>query len=132
METPGKSKPKTIHSVINEMIERVNSNTQRLRLLEQSAESLEMRINAAEQNMLTQKKELQKTIAEIGNRVSNQEKVVMGLENTLKEVINHLKRVATNTRVDELEKMIEIYNPLKSSFITKEEADQLIRKIINK
>ncbi len=132
METPGKSKPKTIHSVINEMIERVNSNTQRLRLLEQSAESLEMRINAAEQNMLTQKKELQKTIAEIGNRVSNQEKVVMGLENTLKEVINHLKKVATNTRVDELEKMIEIYNPLKSSFITKEEADQLIRKIINK
>jgi vacuolar-type H+-ATPase subunit I/STV1 len=132
MELSGKDKPKTLHSVINEMIERVNNNTQRLRILEQGEESIELRVNAVEQNMLGQRRELQKSIDELGSRISNQEKVVSGLENTLKEVITHLKKVATASRVNEIEKMIEIYNPLKSNFITKEEADQLVRKLINK
>ena len=132
MPLSGKDKPKTLHSVINEMIDRVNTNSQRLRLLEQGAESLDMRLNTVEQNMLAQRNELQKSVDELGGRVSNHEKVMTGLENTLKEVITHLKKVATLSRVNELEKMIEIYNPLKSSFITREEADELVRKLINK
>jgi uncharacterized coiled-coil protein SlyX len=124
--------PKTLHSVINEMIERVNSNTQRLRALEQKADALDAKAAAAEEGASGQAEDIRRRLDALEKRVSDQEQAASGMQSTLGEVIGHLKKVALTSRVSELERMIEIYNPLKSSFVTKEEAEQLVRRLLNK
>ena len=48
------------------------------------------------------------------------------IEKTMKDIINEIKKLATNTKLKELENLIDIYSPLKSEFITREEAQHLI------
>ena len=52
---------------------------------------------------------------------------LMGLETTTKEILKQLRMVATKSKVEELKELIEIYNPLKSSFVTKEELENAMK-----
>ena len=123
-----KERPKTLHAVINELVERVNSNIQRLRVLEQSSDSVVTRTNSLEQNYLQLKKDLQKQISEINKSISKLDERITKIETTLKEVIEYVKKLPTTSKIKELEEMIEIYNPIASKFVTKEEVLSLMKK----
>ena len=123
-----KERPKTLHTVINELVERVNSNIQRLRVLEQSSDSVVIRTNSLEQNYLQLKKDLQKQISEINKSISKLDERIAKIETTLKEVIEYVKKLPTTSKIKELEEMIEIYNPITSKFVTKEEVLSLMKK----
>jgi flagellar motility protein MotE (MotC chaperone) len=110
------------------MVDRLNSDTQRLRVIEQSSESLVSRAETIEQSALQQRKELQKALSELSSRIASLDSRVDRIEGTLKEVIGHMKKLATEAKVKELEDLIEIYNPVKSNFLTREEAERLLRK----
>jgi ABC-type transporter Mla subunit MlaD len=124
-----KKNPRTIGTVLNEVIERVNNDTQRLRLLEQSSESLLSRINSLEQAMLQARREMQKAFLDTNTRLDLINDRLSKTENTTKEVVNHMKKLVTETRVKELENLVDIYNPVKSSFVTKEELQKALADI---
>ncbi len=126
-------KPRTLHAIINEIVDRVNDDTRRLRVLEQEHDITTTRMNTIEKNVLDVSKELQKEIASVRQEIKKHKEQTARLENTVKEIIKEIKQLATNAKISELEELIELYNPIKSSFVTREEVERMIdKKLINR
>jgi cob(I)alamin adenosyltransferase len=121
-----KKQSRSINAILNDVIQRVNDDTQRLRILEQSSESLTSRINGAEQGMLQSRNEMQKALSDINEGITALSERLSKTENTMKEVITHMKKLVTESQVKELENLIEIYNPVKSNFVTREEMEKFV------
>jgi hypothetical protein len=127
------AKPRSVHSIINEVVDRVNDNTKRLRILEQRSQIFASRMNSVEKEMLRLNKNIQKLVSGLEIRIKKQDERVFQTENTVKEIIKQMKKLATSTKISELEELLEIYNPLKSQFATREEVERMINeKIINR
>jgi len=120
--------PRSLHAILNEIVERVNSDTQRLRVLEQSSDSITSRMNNTEQMLLQHKREFQKSFLDLTTEISTLSDRLVKTENTVKEVIDHVKKLVTESQLRELENLIEIYNPVKSNFVTKEELEKILQE----
>lgn len=125
-------KATTLHAIINELVDRTNSNTQRLRVLEQRSEVLSSRANIIEQEILNLNKSIHKVILSLDTKTKRLDDRIRKDEGILKEVVKRMKKLATTSKISELEQLIEIYNPLKSQFITREEAERIIEEKKNK
>ncbi|MCK4497099.1 MAG: hypothetical protein KAU24_02830 [Candidatus Aenigmarchaeota archaeon] len=125
-------KATTLHAIINELVDRTNSNTQRLRVLEQRSEVLSSRANIIEQEILNLNKSIHKVILSLDTKTKGLDDRIRKDEGILKEVVKRMKKLATTSKISELEQLIEIYNPLKSQFITREEAERIIEEKKNK
>ena len=121
-----KKQPRTINTILNDVIQRVNDDTQRLRVLEQSSESLTSRMNSLEQAILQSRRDMQKAFSEINEGIAVLDDRLTKTESTMKEVINHVKKLVTESQVKELQNLIELYNPVKSNFVTKEEMEKFV------
>ncbi len=118
----------TMRDILNELIERTNSNIRRLRVLEERSESLTSRMNTLENTLLGQGKDMKKMISDVEARVNEESDRIIKLETIAKDIVNQLKRAVTMTKIKELEELIAIYNPLTSKFITKQEAERIIQE----
>ena len=129
---PGKTKPPrakmTVRDVMNELVERSNSNMRRLRVLEEETKAMKERTKAAEDTAKETKKELEKTLEDLSKRVFEESERIIKIENILKDIVSRLKRVATQGKIKELEELLDIYNPIKSQFMTREEVETLIEE----
>ncbi|UCD06920.1 MAG: hypothetical protein JSW41_03735 [Candidatus Aenigmatarchaeota archaeon] len=125
-------KPTTLHAIINELVDRTNSNTQRLRVLEQRSEVLSSRANTIEQEILNLNRHIQRVMLSIDTKTKKIEDRVRKSEGILKEVVKQMKKLATTSKISELEQLIEIYNPIKSQFMTREEVERIIEEKKNK
>lgn len=123
-----KKHPRSINTILNDVIQRVNDDTQRLRVLEQSSESLTSRINGVEQGILQSRKDFQKAFSEINEGITVLDDRLTKMESTMKEVITHIKKLVTESQVKELQNLIELYNPVKSNFVTKEEMEKFVNQ----
>jgi vacuolar-type H+-ATPase subunit I/STV1 len=124
-------RPTTLRTIINELVDRTNTDTQRIRILEQREGGLSNRMESIEQEVLNINKALQKLIINIDTGLKKRDKSITEMQATIKEMIKQLKKLASVSKVNELEAMLNIYNPLKSNFVTKEEVEQLISQRIS-
>ena len=128
-----KKQKRTARSVLNELVERTNSNVQRLRILEQRTESTGSRVNTLEKDFLEFAKNLKRVVQDVDLRVASEDEKILKVENTIREIVTQIKRLATSAEVRGLQELIDIYNPLKSNFMTKDQVEQLIEdRLINK
>ena len=124
---------RTVHSVINEVVDRVNDNTRRLRTLEQRSQIIATRMNSVEKEMLRMNKNIHNLVSGLENRIKKQDDKVFQNETTIKEIIKQIKKLATGTKISELEELLEIYNTHKSQFVSREEVERIIdEKTINR
>jgi hypothetical protein len=112
----------TLHGIINELVDRTNTDTRRIRSIESWEKSLNSRLEAIENNVT------QRIITEMEDGLARRDKAITEMHNMIKEIVKHLKRFAKSEKIAELETMMEIYDPLKSNFVTKDEVEQLINK----
>ncbi len=119
-------KPTTLHSIINELVDRTNTDTQRIRSLESWEKALNLRIESIEREILNINGNLQKTASDLDSGLRKRDQGITELRNIIKEVVKQLRRTVSTERVKELEAMLELYNPIKSNFITREEAQQML------
>jgi hypothetical protein len=122
----GSQKPRTIQSVMNDLIGRVNTDTRRLRVIEQEIDILKSRMAAVEQAAADHRKAVNATVNELRVRAERSEDKVARMESLLTEMAKAMKKFAPASEIKKLEQLIEIYSPLKSQFITREEAEQLV------
>jgi vacuolar-type H+-ATPase subunit I/STV1 len=125
-------KHSTLHSIINELVDRTNTDTQRIRVLEQREGSLSARMNSTEGEILNINKSLQKLASDLETGLKKRDAATSELKSTVKEMLKHLKQLASVSKVKELEAMLDIYNPLKSNFVTKEEVGRLITERLSR
>ena len=125
-------KKNTLRAIINELVDRTNSDTQRLRVLEQREKVLSSRSNSTEQEIMNLNKQIQDSVSCIDAKLADQEDRIRKMESMIKEMVKQMKKLATTSKIAELEQLIDIYNPIKSQFITREEAERLISEGKNK
>ncbi len=123
---------RTVQSVINDLIGRVNADTRRLRVIEQELNILKSRTAAIEQNAMEQRKAVNALVTELGAKVARAEDKVSRMESLLGEIVKGMKRFAPASEIKKLEQLIEIYSPLKSDFVTREEAERMIEEATEK
>ena len=123
-----KQPKKTLRTIIRELVERTNTDAGRIRILEQESDIVKSRTDSVEQTMIGQKKATDKALMDLDKRIEKMNKRTVQIESTLKELIKEIKKLATTSKISELETLVDIYNPLKSQFITKEEAERMIER----
>ena len=123
---PGAQKPRTLQSVINDLIGRVNTDTRRLRVIEQEIDIFKSRMAALEQTMTDHKKAVNATVTELRVRAERSEDKVARMESLLTEMAKAMKKFAPASEIKKLEQLIEIYSTLKSEFMTREQVEELV------
>jgi RPA family protein len=124
----GKDTGANLEKIAAELINRVNENIRRLRVLENRMKALDNRINSMEQNSLVQSRNLQKSLSDRDAKISLLDERLRRTEMALKEILKQLKFVATKSNVEELKHFVDIYNPLKSKFVTREEMESFMEE----
>lgn len=125
----GKEKPRTsLKTILTELVSRTNDNTMRLRKVEQAIQSLEIKTDSMNKDSLDRKKIVDGLISEIKKVQSEQGKTITEFEKTMEEVVSHVKKLPARREIEELKELIEIYNPVNSNFVTREEVSELIEK----
>jgi TolA-binding protein len=122
----GKDKKGTLHTIINELVERTNSEAQRLRVLEQRIENIDQRINSIEENILSATNQMQGIQKENDEKLKKRDERLAKIDTVIGELVKHFKKLATKAEVKEVQQMVDIYNPVKSNFITKEELERIL------
>lgn len=123
-----KKKPGNLRLVINRLVESVNDDAKRLRELEQRSGALDSRLNSVEQSVMGNYRELADSAKALDGKISDLEGRIGEIESKISEIIRQFKRVATKSEVKTLENLIEIYNPIRSNFVTREEFENLKRR----
>lgn len=128
----GKSPDEKQERIMVDIINRVNENVQRLRVIEQKIQAIDTMINSVEQNVVAYNKSAQKALFERDTKISSLDERVEKIETTYNEILKQLKLVATKANVDELKEFVSIYDPLKSSFVTREEMERFVEERLPK
>jgi hypothetical protein len=121
VEKPGESK-----AIINELVRRINEDTRRIRMLEQRLGRIDNSIDSLEENTLTQLNDLKISLEKISNGLFGVSEKLTLMENEILRIDKDLKKTATKTEVRQIESFIDLLNPIKSRFVTKDEADRMI------
>lgn len=84
----------TLHSIINELVERTNTDTQRIRALEQREEGMFGRIDSLESEFSEMNNKLMKITQDMENALKQRDISISEIQNTMKEIINQVKRIS--------------------------------------
>ncbi len=122
----GKNEAQGSQRIVSEMINKINDNIRRLRVIEQRIKSLDIRTNSIEQNILGQNKNMQKMFRERDAKITSMEDRIFKMETVMKEMVKQMKMMATKSSIDELKTMVEIFNPIRSTFTTKNDVENMI------
>ena len=122
----GKQPEDKFQKVAVELIKNVNDSVKRLRILEQSITTLEMRANSLEINNANNYKALQKAIADVETGFSGQEERLERIDATMREVVKQMKTLASKSDFLEVKELVSIFNPIKSSFVTRDDVERII------
>ncbi|MCX6817650.1 MAG: hypothetical protein NTU57_02235 [Candidatus Aenigmarchaeota archaeon] len=128
----GKSPDEKQERIMVDLINRVNENVQRLRVIEQKMQAADLRINSAEQNVVSYTKNMQKELSDKNTTISQIDERIEKIEIAYMEILKQLKLVATRANLDELKQLVSIYDPMKSSFVTKEEMERFVEEKLSK
>lgn len=119
-------------SRISELYEMDAENKRRLREIEQRLKGLDNSVKRAESGMLEVKNKLADLAANIKSDKGGVDLRIKEAENALSDIINGMKRLAEKSELVGLKELIEIYNPVKSQFVTREEVGKIIEDRMEK
>jgi len=115
-----------VQSFNNEVVKIINTNTRRIRSLEQRLDGLEMRIGAIEEKIINEMDALRKNFDEIGMDIKDISKNLNELRNEILKINKTIDKTAKKAEVKELESLLDLYNPIRSKFTTREEVERLV------
>ncbi len=102
--------------------------SRRVRVLEERYTNLRRKSQVTEQNMLVTNKKLVMDIKTLTTEINEINKDLDTIKNTLRQVIEELKKCAKKEEVKMLEKYINLWEPIK--FVTHDEVEKVIKEII--
>lgn len=125
-------KPADLKAVATEIINRMNEDVRRIRLLEEKTGKIETRINDIEKTVLTQLDDLKISLERISNKISSISERLTALENENLRINKELGKCATKVEVKQLETFVDVINPITSRFATKDEIERMVEERIGK
>ena len=118
--------PEDVHYIVNELVGRSNDNARRLRDLEQRYKDLSTRIISFETTLDDMKRASALKEQDVNAKFTEAMNKASELENRMNDIINQLKAFATKSEVLGLKELIDIYSPLQSKFVTREQVEEMV------
>ena len=115
-----------------EIIKVINTNTRRIRSVEQRVDGLEMRLGAIEEKIINDIEGVRKDFEEIHMDIQQISKNLSELRGEILRMDKVINKTAKRTEVKELESLLDLYSPIKSKFTTRDEVERLIEEKLSK
>ncbi len=117
-----------LSSKIRELFEMDSENKRRLREIEQKVTAVDNSVKRAEAGLLELKSKMLELSGILNSNKIADETAMKGMENIINEIISNMKRLAEKSEVAGLKEIIDIYSPIKSNFITREEVENILEE----
>jgi len=117
-----------IAALSTELVRRINDNTRRIRSMEQRMDGMESRMGVLEETVIEKIEELKVGFDKISVDLKSLIKRLDEMETEILKINKELEKVARKSEVNRLENMIEIYSPIKSTFVTRDELQRILEK----
>ncbi len=121
-----------IKKTLVEIINRINEDRRRIRLIEQNIDRVENSISSLEQNFLTQSGDVKIAIDRLNNKLLDITNKLSVVESEITRLDKAVKKAATKVELKQLESFIDLVNPITSKFVTKDELKREIEDMIKK
>jgi len=118
--------------VFGEVVNVINTNTRRIRSLEQRLDGLEMRLGAIEEKIINEIEDVKKDFEEIHMDIKQISKNLSEIHGEILRINKAIDKTAKKTEVKELESLLDLYSPIKSRFTTRDEVERLIQERLSK
>ncbi|MBL7169397.1 MAG: hypothetical protein ISS48_00055 [Candidatus Aenigmarchaeota archaeon] len=118
--------------ISGEVVRITNDNTRRIRVLEQSLESARSRISSLEERMIDEMGDIKKWMDQLSLDAKEISKDLKEIRSELLRVNKDLEKTARKSEVKELESLMDLYNPIKSHFVTREEVMRMLERELKK
>ena len=115
-----------------ELVRRINDNTRRVRMIEQNIDVINTRIKGIEERVINDMDSLKKKLDELFLDIGEVSKSLNEVRGEILKINKNLDKTARKTEIKELEGLLELYNPIKSRFITRDEVERLLEEKVNK
>jgi len=110
----------------------MNDLLNRIRVLEQLTEKMDILISSLEKEVRDTEKRLLNRINEIDESIEKMDSRLKQVEVSLDKLKNEVDKKASRTEVKELSSLFELFNPIKSVFVTKEQVRMIVEEILEK
>jgi chromosome segregation ATPase len=121
-----KSAPDDIQTFGVQAATMINTNTRRIRALEQRLDGVELRIGSLEEKIIDEIDRLRKSFEQISVDIKAVTDNLSEVRSEILKINKNLDKTAKKAEVKELETLLDIYNPIKSRFTTKDEVTRMI------
>jgi hypothetical protein len=119
-------KEEEIKVITSELVRRINEDGRRIRLLEQRLEAIDESVTNVEETTLSQMDDLKIGIERVVNKIMNILEKLNGIENEITNIDKKLNKSATKAELKQLETFVDVLNPIKSKFVTKDEMERML------
>ena len=116
--------------IIQELVRRSNEETRRLRDLEQRLLALETRYRNLETSTMLKTKKLSDRMIEIDAAMKMQNELITKLKVSIEKFSKQIDKFATKTDLKEVERMVELFNPVNQQFVTRKELEEFKRRTV--
>jgi TolA-binding protein len=123
-----KEAPPDVSGLSSEIVKMVNTNTRRIRMIEQRLSGTERRISSLEEKIIDEIDNLRRGFEQIYMDIKALTENLSQIRAETLKMNKNLDKTAKKAEVRELESLLDLYNPIKSKFVTREEVERLIEE----
>ncbi len=116
----------------NEAVKIINTNTRRIRALEQRLDAMEMRIGGIQEKIINEIEAIRRDFEEINIAIKDIVKNVSELRGEILRINKTIDKTARKSEIKELESLLDLYSPIKSKFTTRDEVERLVDRKLSK
>lgn len=124
--------PQNVNPISVEVVRITNDNTRRIRIVEQSLESSRNRISSLEERLIDEIGDIKKWMDQLSTDVKEVAKNLKNIKAEILRINKELDRTARKSEINELESLLDLYNPIKSHFATREEVVRILERELKK
>lgn len=115
-----------LQPVNRELLNRINDNTRRIRTIETRSSRSENRISAVEERIIEEVEELRKGFDQIVLDLKELSNTLNLMHSEMAKVDKKVGKAATKAEIKEVSSLMDVWNPVRSVFITKDEAERMV------
>lgn len=125
-------KTSDIRVLATELVKRINDETRRIRLLEQSIDRFEADLENLESAVAAQTADFKSEEDSVAKQIKSLSDRLLVLENAISRMEKEMAKRATKAELKQIDSYISLMSPMTTKFVTREEMERAINDKISK
>lgn len=125
-------KTSDIRVLATELVKRINDETRRIRLLEQSIDRFEADLENLEAAVAAQTADSRSEEDSVAKQIKSLSDRLLVLENAISRMEKEMAKRATKAELKQIDSYISLMSPMTTKFVTREEMERAINDKVSK